>query len=535
MTKPMAFCKRVFLKGFIWIAAFASMAVALKAQRKFYVSPCGSDAADGLTVSTAWQTLGKLNTVNFKSGDSILLQAGSLFTGNLLLDSADSGQPGRPVVITAYGNGKAVIDAGKGTGILATNVSNMVIRNIHVVGDGVETNEGNGIFFYSTQTNWHPGNIVIDSCDAEGFHFSGIILGCNEAVVTKGYNKIRITNCTASRNGDAGISSYGGLDGYHHQNVYVARCSAYDNAGILAKTDNHSGNGILMGGIDSLLVEYCEAYNNGSNNRCASAGPVGIWVWMCRNAVIQYSTSYNNHAGLVKDGGGFDIDGGSSNCILQYNYSYNNEGAGYLLAEYGALLPFTNNTVRFNISENDGRKNSYGGITLWGVDEAHKVTNSMVYNNTIILDSAAVSDGTPCAVALDGTSFSNVVVANNILYVRKKQPFIRSLENITQTQVRFLHNNYFSQKGRYHFLSGKKRIRSIKKWMRINEQQERCGTQRAYVSINPLFAANLSPNGHKAANSYCLAHQSALRREVFNCQFAGPMQVNNFFPGACMQ
>ena len=30
---------------------------------------------------------------------------------------------------------------------------------------------------------------------------------------------------------------------------------------------------------------------------------------------------------------------------MQFNYSYNNDGAGYLLAEYDALFPFSNNVV----------------------------------------------------------------------------------------------------------------------------------------------------------------------------------------------
>jgi hypothetical protein len=157
-------------------------------------------------------------------------------------------------------------------------------------------------------------------------------------------------------NGQAGIASYGSYKGFQHKDFYIAYCRAFDNRGILTKTESHSGNGIVMSMIDSLIIEHCEAYENGADNRCNAGGPVGIWVWMCKHATIQYCISHDNHTGTTKDGGGFDIDGGASNCILQYNYSYNNEGAGYLLAEYGALFPFTNNIIRFNISVNDGRK-----------------------------------------------------------------------------------------------------------------------------------------------------------------------------------
>ena len=45
------------------------------------------------------------------------------------------------------------------------------------------------------------------------------------------------------------------------------------------------------------------------------------------------------------------------NSVMQYNYSHDNDGAGYLLAQFTYAREFTNNIVRYNISENDGRKN----------------------------------------------------------------------------------------------------------------------------------------------------------------------------------
>src|SRR3712207_8524244 len=51
-----------------------------------------------------------------------------------------------------------------------------------------------------------------------------------------------------------------------------------------------------------------------------------------------------------------------NNSIMQYNYSHDNYGAGYLLARYSSAPAMSNLTIRYNISENDGRKNDYGGI-----------------------------------------------------------------------------------------------------------------------------------------------------------------------------
>ena len=295
-----------------------------------------------------------------------------------------------------------------------------------------------------------------------------------------------------------------------------------------------------MGEVDSLLIEFCEAYENGAANHCDAGGPVGIWIWMCRNAVIQHCISNDNHAGLAKDGGGFDIDGGSSNCIIQYNYSFNNEGAGYLLAEYGALFPFANNIVRFNISENDGRKNNYGGIVIWGADRNYKVTNSYVYNNTIYSDDQHVINGTPSAITLLGVHFENVIIANNIFALTGNTNFINADTAIYRSSVFLLHNNYYSYSNSYKFRYGLTVFNSVKEWLANNDQQESVNNEPAYLHVDPLFVP-----GNKL---YQLHKQSSLRKSSFPVFSYIEKQKNMFdncgnslpadgiiFPGSCIK
>lgn len=47
----------------------------------YYVDPAGSDAADGLTTGTAWQTLSKVNGFSFSAGDRVLFKRGSTYRG----------------------------------------------------------------------------------------------------------------------------------------------------------------------------------------------------------------------------------------------------------------------------------------------------------------------------------------------------------------------------------------------------------------------------------------------------------------------
>ena len=117
------------------------------------------------------------------------------------------------------------------------------------------------------------------------------------------------------------------------------------------------------------------------------------------------------------DGGGFDLDGGVTNSVLQYNYSHDNDGAGYLVYSYPDA-PYTcrNNTVRYNISQNDGRKHHFGAILVGG-----DLRDTNIYNNTlyvspdcpILLLTNSTTGATPCALILSGGK--NTRCFNNII------------------------------------------------------------------------------------------------------------------------
>lgn len=69
----------------------------------YYVSPAGNDANDGDTAATAWQSVRRVNLVEFQAGDTVRFECGGVWTEPL--------KPGRggsreaPLVITSYGNG----------------------------------------------------------------------------------------------------------------------------------------------------------------------------------------------------------------------------------------------------------------------------------------------------------------------------------------------------------------------------------------------------------------------------------------------
>jgi hypothetical protein len=152
---------------------------------------------------------------------------------------------------------------------------------------------------------------------AEGFQKSGVDLyNCRNS---------EVRNVIAYGNGFCGINVMGS-----HQdssgNILIINCKAENNAGDPTILDNHSGNGILVGVSDSVIIDHCTATNNGWDMPRQGNGPVGIWTWMSDHVTIQYCISYRNKTSKGgKDGGGFDLDGGVTNSLIQYCLSYENE------------------------------------------------------------------------------------------------------------------------------------------------------------------------------------------------------------------
>lgn len=409
---------------FIGLTALSCLFSCKPESTTYYLSPDGNDAQDGKSPATAWKTLERAGQARLLPGTRLFLQGGARFEGGLTLDSTDAGDPLRPVTISSYGAGVATIDAGKGFGILLHNTGGVRLHRLAVHGSGVGNNAANGIECRVDCAGCFPSNIVIDSCRVAGFHQYGILV-LSEQTDRCGFQDIRITHCEATGNGEAGIASLAYYPGIPHHNIEVMHCKSWENRGISTKTQNHSGNGIVMSGVEGLRIAHCEAWENGADCHFKGGGPVGIWVWCCKNAVIDSCHSHHNRTGTLYDGGGFDIDGGASDCTIRHCRSHDNEGAGYLLCEFGCPRPFTNNLVEYCISQNDGLKNNYGGITVAGAGPDYRVNNTVIRHNQVFVHDTAAVNGTPAALYFKGTYFKGIRVEGNHFVAGGKAHILR--------------------------------------------------------------------------------------------------------------
>ena len=336
----------------------------------YYVSPAGSDSDPG-SRAKPWQTVARVNAADLEPGDRVLFQGGAAFKGTVKLNAKHSGTPGKKVEFSSYGKGRATIDGGNISAFTSRRCSHFAISNLNFVGSGRKGgNTERGVFLADGD------DVVVDQVAVSGFRGSGLLLA--------GVRDARATHVYAHDNGADGIAvgAAGERPGDRwSERVYIGYCLAENNPGDPSNLENHSGSGIVVGGVRDCLIEYCEAMNNGWDMPRKGNGPVGIWAWNADRVVIQFCVAHDNKS-PGWDGGGFDLDGGVTNSIMQSNYSYNNQGPGYFLCQYPTGPVWKNNIVRYNISVNDGGKNNVGcGLEVYGGDE--RISDAEVYNNTV--------------------------------------------------------------------------------------------------------------------------------------------------------
>ena len=444
----------------------------------YYVSSTGSNYKTGTSISSAWSSISMVNSKKLYPGDVVLFEGGKTFSGSLYFDSNDKGTASAPIVIGSYGKGWAIINSGTSYGIYANNTAGFKINRLRFKGSGRTTSEMAGIYFYMVLASTRLNYINIDSVEVYGFRESGILIGSNNQA--SGYDNVRITNSKVHDNGNAGISSFAQAN-LGHKNFYIGRNKVYNNAGLADVKNKHTGSGIMLGGVDGATIEYCEAYNNGWLNAYYNAGPVGIWGYKCNNLIIQNNEAHHNRTGTTKDGGGFDFDGGCTNSIMQYNYSHNNDGAGYLLAQYGTAPAMKNNVIRYNISENDGRKNGYAGIQLWSTSSGGGIQGVSIYNNTVYVSPA--STGSPKGIYVMSGYITNAKVRNNIVQTTGGMEVVRVQ---APTDIRFEGNSYWSSGAALKFFYTGTTYSTIEKWRQVTGQEKINGVAKGLV-VNPGF------------------------------------------------
>lgn len=342
----------------------------------YYISPKGDDNNTGLTKSSAWKTLERINRETFQPGESILFESGAVWNGNLR--PLGSGEPENHITISSYGKGSMpVINIGEteGAGITLINQSWWKIQGVEIT-SGAPPQLGikrEGISVRAERGDSIRGFEIRDCYIHDVW---GQIGGAGSSTMIKigrATGDILIENNTIERCDKVGIQVTG-------KNNIVIRGNYLENLG---------GDGIIVHGPYRGLIEY-----NIADRTCLRTGDphldtgeenryrwwphtAAIWMSHAKETIMQFNEVYNTGRQLGNgDGQAYDFDFGCENNILQYNYSRNN--AGFLL-----IMDNTHeNIARYNISQNDIKFRPTQLVTMF-CDTAEQ---NLLHNNVFYVD-----------------------------------------------------------------------------------------------------------------------------------------------------
>jgi hypothetical protein len=382
-----------------------------------------------------------VNQLKLVPGDRVFFAGGCTFSAGIVIK--DSGAPGRPITLGSYGKGRALIapSSPAENGLLLKNASYIDVRNLAFAGPGREASRADGILLLNDSSK--PClQVRVQQCEASGFGPSGMEI---KAQGRYGWRDVSIQDCSFHHNHDLGLhSSADWLQTPRpHQRFSVRQCKAFSNWGAFDSKENQGG--IVLMGVSGATVEYCEAYDNGGDYPYGQ-GVFGVWCWSADHVLMQFNVSHHNRQnGKGSDGGGFDLDGATTDSVVQYNYSHDNDGAGVLLAQFGGAYqsgPFRDNIVRFNLSERDAQRGEYGGITVWGASFNDKIERTEIYNNSVYAFPAK-RGGKSSALRFMDLNYRKLDFHENLFYAAGV-PLIDLPQGGDRDSLRFRHNDYFS-------------------------------------------------------------------------------------------
>gem|GEM_PF-1297009 len=435
----------------------------LSNQYTYYIDATGGDDNnDGTTEDTPFKTLDMVNRIHFLPGSQVLFKKGEEWTGSLVIHG--SGEPGKPNLVGAYGQGDAPLLNGPGNYQSNTvhfdNVSywemdGLRIRNFEVVGEGMSGIYKRGVYVHAHEMgevnhfifrNLEIYDINAQVSDDQSFseiskNYGGIFMEITGDAIPTWFDTVIIEDCYFHDLGRTGVSNASSwerrgllsefgdqLSENTYDNWVPTRNFVFRNN----RVESTEGNGLILRIADKPLIEYNYFYN------CATTlSGNAAFCFNTDSALFQFNeASYTVYNEGDTDARGIDSDFRTKYTIIQYNYLHHN-GYGGVVATGGA--GGTTSVPRFN----DGTIIRYNILVD---NESHIVrtsgvlTNLFVYNNVFYTGESLDNIIQVYNGAWSGAAANGSYYYNNVFYSLGSNPtydFGQSRNNV------FSHNAFY--------------------------------------------------------------------------------------------
>ena len=377
----------------------------MQKSKKYFVSSInGNDANDGLSESTAFKSLLKINELEINAGDEILLQKGSVFENEFLHLKNCGNINGEKIVISSFGDGEKlphIKTNGNGvwyqdygveldysghrykgdvsSSILLYDVENIIIKDIEISNKEEYTDaeaysapnkmdrtgvaavaQNRGTLHSITLDNLFihdvNGNVYNKHMNNGGIYITAFKPENEEKTGIARYDGVTVENCYVKN-----VSRWGIAVGYvyNHDKFATKELDAetfkkYGNENIVLKN-----NYVKFAGGDAITPMYAlnALVEHNAADSCATemndriykypekrAGKVAaaVWPWKCKDALLRYNDVVDTK--LNQDGMAYDADSGDGT-RYEYNFSRLNEGGCMMFCMQQAVHSYFENNL----------------------------------------------------------------------------------------------------------------------------------------------------------------------------------------------
>ena len=373
----------------------------------YYICSSGNDTNNGLSSSTPWATIAKVNASSFSAGDTIFFNRGDTWREQLIVPS--SGNSRANITFSAYGVGKKPIIMGSDLMVNWTDIGNykwtsplstepnsvyfdgvvgiLVASSSHVTG----THE----WFYDTGSKllyiYSPSdpdvsfiNPGIEACIRDY---------CILAATQKNYIVYQFIELMHAR-------IHGLYQVKNFTNVTAESLVVHNNGECPIQTETYDG--LKMEGGSYVTIKNCDVYENGWNG--ISVQSWSGWLGDKTNWLIENCKVYNNaHIGINITAGTRDV----SNVVIRYNEMYG-QGNGIYIFSSTDNKAISDLHVYCNLVYD----NTQTGILIGDINRETHISSAYVYNNTTI-GNGTIGTGRGLTVHATGSLIKNNIIANN--------------------------------------------------------------------------------------------------------------------------
>lgn len=377
----------------------------MQKSKKYFVSSInGNDANDGLSESTAFKSLLKINELEINAGDEILLQKGSVFENEFLHLKNCGNINGEKIVISSFGDGEKlphIKTNGNGvwyqdygveldysghrykgdvsSSILLYDVENIIIKDIEISNKEEYTDaeaysapnkmdrtgvaavaQNRGTLHSITLDNLFihdvNGNVYNKHMNNGGIYITAFKPENEEKTGIARYDGVTVENCYVKN-----VSRWGIAVGYvyNHDKFATKELDAetfkkYGNENIVLKN-----NYVKFAGGDAITPMYAlnALVEHNTADSCATemndriykypekrSGKVAaaVWPWKCKDALLRYNDVVDTK--LNQDGMAYDADSGDGT-RYEYNFSRLNEGGCMMFCMQQAVHSYFENNL----------------------------------------------------------------------------------------------------------------------------------------------------------------------------------------------